>query len=136
MLCTVCNKNPPFRKRRQCNTCVSRLHRAKHRVKYAFDTLKSNAKRRGHGFDLTLEQFEKWCVATDYIVGKGKTTESFSVDRIDNNKGYTLDNIRVLSLRDNSRKHTKQVVFEPMTRTFYTATLPDDEGTTISDCPF
>ncbi len=71
MLCSTCNKNPPKKKRRQCSTCLSRIYRHNNRVKYAYDTLRSNAKRRGHGFELTLEQFEKFAIATDYIINKG-----------------------------------------------------------------
>lgn len=136
MLCSVCNSRPRRAKSSKCHTCESRLKRDRDRVKYAFNTLRSNAKRRGHGFDLTLEQFRNFAIETDYIVNKGKTATSYSIDRRENDKGYTLDNIQIMTLADNSRKHTKRVVYEPETRQFYTATLPIDEATTHTDCPF
>ena len=85
----------------------NRRYRAKNPVKYAYDTLKHNAKRRGKYFDLSFEDFQKFCYEFDYIQGKGKTKKSYSIDRIDNDKGYTIDNIRILTLEENSRKHTE-----------------------------
>jgi len=76
-------------------------------MKYAYYNLRSNAKHRGKEFDLTFEQFKKFAIETDYFVGKGKKKDSYSIDRIDNNKGYTLDNIQIMTLSENSKKYTK-----------------------------
>ena len=74
--------------------------------------LKHNAKRRQKEFDLTYEQFIEFCIETDYLVGKGKTKHSYSIDRIDNSKGYTLSNIRILTLSANSQKSDFQLTAE------------------------
>lgn len=73
-------------------------------IGYTFDALKQNAKRRGHNFELTLEQFKEFCKSTGYMDGKGRRSESLSIDRIDPNLGYSIQNIQVLSLGENCRK--------------------------------
>jgi hypothetical protein len=135
MLCTHCQKWIP--KRNVCNTCKSKIYRAKFRIKYAFDALRNNARRRGHGFDLTLQQFTEFAIDTDYIVKKGRTIDSYSIDRIDNNKGYTVDNIRVLTVSENSKKFTKKVIYDVEHGDFHTVLLtPTNVLTHDLDCPF
>lgn len=90
-----------------CYSCAKRKYKQNHPVKYAYNTLKQNAKRRGKVFELTFEQFQEFCIKYDYIQGKGVTKESYSIDRIDNSKGYTIDNIQILSVSENSRKGKK-----------------------------
>lgn len=72
--------------------------------KYCFQTLRNNSKRRGKDFDLTFEQFLQFAAKTNYILGKGRTRESFHIDRIDESKGYTIDNIQVLTNAENVKK--------------------------------
>lgn len=49
--------------------------------------------------------------------GKGKTKESYSIDRKKNHLGYTEDNIRVLPLGENSKKSNKVLVYDWQTKT-------------------
>ena len=83
---------------------------------YYFNNLKQNAKRRGHEFNLTLEEFKIFCHVTGYLKGKGRSSSSLSIDRIDPSKGYQLDNIQVLTNSDNLRKRygleSRGVAFE------------------------
>lgn len=74
-------------------------------MKAAFQTLRQNARRRGKEFTLTFEDFEAFCYAFDYIAGKGRKAKSYTVDRIDNEKGYTRDNIQMLTKSDNVKKY-------------------------------
>jgi hypothetical protein len=134
MLCQTCQRNKPLPKRKICGSCKTRQYRANNRLKAAFDALKHNAKRRKHGFDLTLEQFTKFAIATDYIVKRGITKDSYSIDRIDNNRGYTIDNLQIMTVSDNSKKRTKQVTFDWQSQDFFTITLPDIP--THDDSPF
>lgn len=94
------------------NSEKSRRYRAKNPIRYAYHNLKSNSKRRGKEFDLTFEQFKEFCYKTNYIQGKGITKDSYSIDRKDNDKGYTIDNIRILTVSENSKKGNKQLVFD------------------------
>ena len=90
-----------------CAKCYNRYQRKNNPIQYAYQTLKDNSKRRGKEFLLTLEEFTQFCIKTEYIKGKGKKSESYSIDRIDNTKGYIVSNIRILTLSENSRKGTK-----------------------------
>jgi len=89
---------------RKCQSCNTKAYREKYPVRYAYQTLKHNAKRRGKDFDLTFEQFEAFCISTEYHEKRGINKLSASIDRIDNSRGYHIDNIQILDMIDNSRK--------------------------------
>lgn len=59
---------------------------------------------RGIRLEMTKEEFYSWCKsqsdAIDAILDAGETP---SIDRIDSDGHYALDNIRVISLRENCR---------------------------------
>jgi hypothetical protein len=87
-------------------------------MKAAFQNLRTNAKRRGKLFAITFEEFAIFCQRTQYLTNKGKRKDSFSIDRKQNHLGYTLDNIQVLTLSQNTIK--KIVIdYEWETRTVY-----------------
>ncbi len=75
--------------------------REKNPIRYAYHTLKGNAKRRNKEFYLTYSQFRNFCNETGYIEMKGKSATSFSIDRINCEQGYHINNIRVLTLSSN-----------------------------------
>jgi hypothetical protein len=98
-----------------CCTCKNRIYRAKNPVRYAYNTLHDNCKRRKIPFDLSFADFQKFCYKTDYIRGKGKTAESYSIDRRNEDPakgyhGYRLDNIRIMTLADNTRKKNARIL--------------------------
>lgn len=105
-------KNQAATDRTVCHTCKSKAHRRKHLMRYAYDTLKANASRRGVLFNLTFNEFEMFCRETKYHLGKGRTKVSFTVDRMENDKGYEIGNIRVLSKSENSSKGTKSLIYD------------------------
>lgn len=106
------------------------MQKQKDPVKYCFIQLRENAKKRGKEFTLTLDFFRKFCHDTDYIQNRGRTSESFSIDRIDNDKGYTADNIQVLSYGQNSRKHTKKLMCDWEHKLFTVVSLGTAEDDT------
>lgn len=87
-----------------CYKCISRKRRAADPVKASYYNLKANAKRRGKEFSLTLEEFKQFCVKTEYLNWVGRGADSYHVDRIDETKGYHVDNIQVLTNRENKKK--------------------------------
>lgn len=95
------HRNP---KDRFCSKHRHRFNKFNRPVAYAFQTLKSNALRRGKEFTLTLEEFREFCKKTNYIDNKGKTKDSATIDRINPTKGYSLDNIQILTLSENGYK--------------------------------
>lgn len=73
-------------------------------MKYAYQTLKDNAKRRGKEFTISFEYFTEWAIEHDYLKGKGKTSTSSTVDRIIEDLGYVEGNLQRLENGQNVRK--------------------------------
>jgi len=112
-------KNKPKKHSRYCYKCLSRQYRERNPMKAAYYLLRSNAKRRGHEFNLTFDEFKLFCYKTDYIVGKGRTKESYSIDRIDPRIGYTYSNLRMLTVSDNSKKGAKILQYDWQSKIAY-----------------
>lgn len=93
----------------KCNSCRSREYRAKYPMRYAYNNSKSNAKRRKKIFNLTFQEYEQFCTPANYIAGKGRTKDSFSIDCIDPTKGYVVGNLQILSISNNSKKSNRLI---------------------------
>ena len=87
-----------------CYKCNMRKFKETHPLEYCFNILRTNAKRRGKSFELTKEQFKIFCEETQYLTKKGVTKRKLHIDRIDSSKGYSIDNIQILTCSENSRK--------------------------------
>lgn len=105
-------KNKHTKRSRFCNTCNNRRFRQKHPMRSSFNTLKSNAKRRKKIFTITFEDFKEFCYKTEYMAGKGRTKDCYSVDCIINELGYAKGNLQRLSVSDNSKKGIKRLVYD------------------------
>lgn len=115
-LCKVrCCRRLKAKGRTICDHHIREDKKAKDPVQYCYGVLRRNSRRRGKEFTLTLEQFRQFCYEEDYIQNKGKTHSSYTIDRIDNSKGYTIDNIRVLTNSENSRKGAKVLHYDFVT---------------------
>jgi|TARA_A100000171_G_scaffold33006_1_gene31388 hypothetical protein len=101
--------------RSDCRECYNKLTRGNPR--YLRKALLRHAKKRalnkGLDFNLTLEDltYPDVCpilgIKLKHGYGKGKDREnSPSIDRIDNTKGYTLDNVIIVSVLANSIKNS------------------------------
>lgn len=90
--------------RKLCSTCRVRKHRESDPVKYAFENLRTNAKRRNILFTITLEQFRDWCSKVTYIGFAGRSSTSYTIDRRHNDIGYHIDNIEVMEKGENVKK--------------------------------
>lgn len=88
-----------------CCTCQSRKWRVRHPIRFLWHNLKAHAKERRHACDLSYEDFEKFCLKTKYHELKGLYPNSLTVDRIDETKGYSKGNIRVLEHECNVRRN-------------------------------
>jgi hypothetical protein len=89
---------------KRCAKCRKREYKFKYPLLYTFHAFRGNARRRGKDFNITLDEFKAWCAKNGYMETKGKTGSSSSIDRIRDWEGYTIDNIRILTLADNTRK--------------------------------
>jgi len=94
-------KNKRDKNRSTCASCHTRKVRANNPIKYIYDNLKSNAKRRGKEFSLTFEEFKSFCATTSYDKLRGLKAEALSIDRINPNMGYSFDNIRAITFSEN-----------------------------------
>ena len=81
-------------------------------MKTIYNRLKASASKRGIPFDLTMSDlnnlsFPIVCpilgISLKYNRGKAEDN-SYSIDRIDSSKGYSVENIVVISLKANKLK--------------------------------
>ncbi len=100
-------RNAAANGRHFCPKCRSRQFKEAHPLKYSFNLLRSGAKRRGKVFTVTFEEYEKLAKETGYDVGKGKSADCLSIDRIDNSKGYEPGNLRVITISENVKKQRR-----------------------------
>jgi hypothetical protein len=98
-----CKNNHP-KKDKLCPKHRKRMQKESDPLAYTFNLLKSNANRRNKVFELSIEEFKIFCDESNYLELKGKKGSSASIDRIDPEKGYSLDNIQIMSLSNNSKK--------------------------------
>lgn len=105
-------RNHAIPQRTVCYKCRNRKHRAKYPLKYCYQALKDNAKRRRKPFTITLEYFKKFCRETKYLAGKGRSKQSFTIDCKINALGYVPGNIRILPNSDNARKGAKILQYD------------------------
>lgn len=95
-----------------CHACWSKKYRAKHPLKYLFDNLKNNAKRRGKDFTLTLDEFKDFAIKSGYSELHGREADCLSVDRKNPLLGYSKDNIRVITVSDNVKLERGSLVID------------------------
>lgn len=98
--------------RQFCSTCRSKKSRAKDPIRAAYNNKKSDAKRRGITFTITLAYFRRFCYKYKFIKNMGRTSHSYSVDRIKNHLGYIPGNIQVLTISQNASKGTRVMSYD------------------------
>lgn len=94
---------------RDCETCKARKLRISNPLREIFRNLKKSAKRRGIKFTLTFEQFKEFDRQTGLAKSYGKGRENMTVDRINPERGYEIDNIRALTYVENCRRRLNGV---------------------------
>lgn len=106
-----CRKNRGHH-RRFCYSCVKKKYAEKYPIKNAYYVLRQNARRRKKTFTISLAEFSQFCIKTKILLGRGIQKDSYSIDRIDEFRGYEPDNIQVLTNSDNVKKYNKQVRYD------------------------
>lgn len=94
-------------KHKYCEKCKKKAYRQKYPMRAAYQNKKNNAHRDGIEFSLTLAEFEMFCYQTKLLMGRGRSKNSYTIDRIWNWQGYHLGNIQVLTRSKNSSKGNK-----------------------------
>jgi hypothetical protein len=111
-------KNKARKGRNYCGSCNTKTARNKNPIRYLYENLRSNARRRGKEFKITIDEFREFCNETSYDKLKGIQAYSLTIDRERPWEGYTKENIRAISLSLNSSLSVKHFVhpgFEPET---------------------
>ncbi len=96
-------------------------------IKQLLSQLRSSAKRRGIEFNLTPMDIDEIGIPIScpilnipiYFHKGASKPDSISFDRIDSNRGYTKDNIVIISLRANQLKSNGSVEEIESILTFY-----------------
>ncbi len=87
-----------------CSSCAIEKFKANNPEKYAYFTLRQNAKRRKKVFTISFEYFKKFCKKHEYIQRKGITKLGLHIDRIIEELGYIEGNLQVLTNSENVKK--------------------------------
>lgn len=115
----ACRNEPVARKGGLCHKHYARKIRDKDPVYARYNQFCSKAASRGIENTITLAEFRAFCKRTGYIVNKGYRGRIATIDRIDNSKGYSIDNIQLLSNKANASKGNR-----------------DEDGNPNEYCPF
>ena len=97
---------------RLCGAEYQKADRNKHPIKYLLKDAKQHAKQRNQEYDLSeqdiinlLEKQNNRCA----INGLSFSEYKLSLDRIDSNKGYTVDNVQLVTIKVNRMKSDFEV---------------------------
>jgi len=98
--------------RKECFKCRSARIRATKRPQMVFYWIKQSAKRRGLQFELEMNWFLNFIKENNYIANSGRLSDHLTIDRKDGSKGYTHENIRVVTKGENvSKFHKKELEY-------------------------
>jgi hypothetical protein len=107
----ACSKAPVKKRGGLCHKHYWRKRRELDPVYCRYNQFKSNARRRGKVFTITLKEFRDFCKREGYIHEKGKRGQNATIDRIKNEQGYHIWNIQLLTNKQNASKGVKDCPF-------------------------
>lgn len=97
-----------LRRKNYCWKCYRRMWRSNNPLRHVFSELRHSAFRRKIPFDLHYGEFLEFCIKHDFYNHSPKFTKnSLTIDRINPLLGYTILNIRVLTMEENSKANRK-----------------------------
>jgi len=85
----VCGNVLTRKGRKCCRKCESRLRRKRHKVKSAYESLRTHAKERRIEFTVTYDYWQEFCALTNYHERRGTGKDDLSIDRKICTIGYT-----------------------------------------------
>lgn len=100
----ACTNEPVYKKGGLCHKHYRNYRKALDPVADRYNLWKCSATQRGKSFDVTLEEFRKFCETTGYILTKGMRGKNATIDRTLVTDGYNMENISLMTLRANARK--------------------------------
>lgn len=105
----ACRNEPIEKKDGLCHKHYARKRREEDPIGVRFNQFKGNARKRGKAFSITIEEFRGFCEETGYLT-KGRRGQNATIDRRDNDFGYHLWNIQILTNRQNASKGARSEV--------------------------
>ena len=107
-LCSVsgCHR-PAAPSRTICHTHKKQRDKIRDPIATAYRTLKNNARRRHKTFTISKEEFRQWYIKNNLGVVRGRKHGQYSIDRVQNLGGYSIDNIALVTVEFNAKKGTK-----------------------------
>ena len=95
-------------KHRLCATHAKELSRFRNPIGSTFVEKKSDAKRRGVSWSLTLEEYTKIVMQQNYMDNRGCERHCLHLDRKDSTKGYEVGNLQIITCVENVIKGNKE----------------------------
>jgi hypothetical protein len=86
-----------------CHSCIIKARKEKDPIFYHYGVFRRNARRRGKEFSLSFEEYKEF-VTKHKVFVEGVKNSNMTIDRIDQDLGYFIGNIQVLTVSENSRK--------------------------------
>lgn len=100
-----CNESPIAKKAGLCHKHYARKLRVVDPVGSRYNQFKNNAVKRNKIFTISIDQFRNFCTETGYIITKFKRGRNATIDLINNELGYHIDNIQLLTMNQNLQKY-------------------------------
>lgn len=102
--CKECKAREARSGRYYCPTCANRRWRAAHPVEHMYYMIRASALRCEIPITIKRWQWVLWCRWHGLTHRGGLKGDSWTIDRVDASRGYSLDNIQLMTMRENSRK--------------------------------
>lgn len=100
--------NSAIKSRNYCNTCKCRKYDLKNPLRRMYRNLKSSAKRRNVGFELSFEEYVDFINENPkYLLLRGQKKNDLTIDRKKETDPYRRDTIQILKRKDNTIKSNK-----------------------------
>jgi len=100
-------RNDRVKNRKLCHKCKLLRYRTDNPIRYAYRNVADRANKYGYDFSLSFDEFKAFCDKTGYLKTKGSGGDDMSIDRIDSSKGYSADNIQILTKGLNAAKNNR-----------------------------
>lgn len=96
--------NEAAKRRHICERCKSRQFTARNPLKRKWYDIRNSARRRGYIFSISFQEFTELPEIQKLLYKYRDKERCYTCDRIDNNKGYIVGNIQIITKCANRHK--------------------------------